>query len=164
MSDQFKQRYRATLLIKKLRQRCFPVNFEEFLKALFYKTPLGDCFCMQRSSLNKKISKIHYNFSMQKHLFTFSRFSSKYVFIKISQISQESTCVGVSFLIELQACEIFKTFKQTFFYRTPLVATSVYIEIVIIEIEIFERIRFYQRKMNQNKKNILHFKICVLNV
>ena len=34
----------AVLLKKKLRFRCFPVNFNEFLKNLFYRAPLGDCF------------------------------------------------------------------------------------------------------------------------
>ena len=32
----------------------------------------------------------------------FRRCSSKYVFLKISQYSQENTCIGVSFLIKLQ--------------------------------------------------------------
>ena len=34
----------ATLLKKRLWHRCFLVNFEKFLRAPFYRTPLGDCF------------------------------------------------------------------------------------------------------------------------
>ena len=36
----------ATLLKKRLRRKRFLVNFAKFLrKNLFYRTPLGDCFC-----------------------------------------------------------------------------------------------------------------------
>ena len=45
------------------------------------------------------------------------RCSVKNVFLKIWQNSQENICVGVSFLIKLQA--------EGLFYRTPLVAASV---------------------------------------
>ena len=34
----------ATLLKKRLWHRCFPVNFSKFLRTLFYKTLLDDCF------------------------------------------------------------------------------------------------------------------------
>ena len=34
----------AVLLKKILRLRCFPVNFHKFLKNVFHRTPLGDCF------------------------------------------------------------------------------------------------------------------------
>ena len=62
------------------------------------------------------------------------------VFLKISQNSQENTCAKVSLLIKLQAkasnfikketlaqvfsCEFCKISKNTFSYRTPLVAAS----------------------------------------
>ena len=37
----------ATLLKKRLWQRCFPLNFAKLLfKHLFYGTPLNDCFCI----------------------------------------------------------------------------------------------------------------------
>ena len=64
----------------------------------------------------------------------------KKVFLNISQNSQENTCARVSFLIKLQArpcnfskketlaqvfsCEFCEISKNTFFYRTPLVAAS----------------------------------------
>ena len=53
----------------------------------------------------------------------------KKVFLVISQNSQENTCVRVSFLIKLQAAPatflwILRNFKNTVFYRTPLVAAS----------------------------------------
>ena len=35
----------AALLKNILWHKCFPVNFVKFLRALFYRTPLGDCFC-----------------------------------------------------------------------------------------------------------------------
>ena len=36
----------VTLLKRRLRHRCFSVNFSKFLRTLFfYKTPPGDCFC-----------------------------------------------------------------------------------------------------------------------
>ena len=58
------------------------------------------------------------------------RCSVKKVFLEISQKSQENNCARISFLIKLQAlaqvfssefCEIS---KNTFCYRTPLVAAS----------------------------------------
>ena len=61
-------------------------------------------------------------------------FSEK-VFLKISQDSQENTCVGVSFITKLQASgstqvfsrEICEIFKNTFFNRiTPMVASVSY--------------------------------------
>ena len=41
------------------------------------------------------------------------------MFLKILQISQENTCVGVFF------CEIRETFKNTFLLQTTLVVTSI---------------------------------------
>ena len=50
------------------------------------------------------------------------------MFLEISQNSQENTCARVSFLIKLQvfSCEPCETSKNTFSYRTPLVAVSGY--------------------------------------
>ena len=57
----------------------------------------------------------------------------KKVFLEISQNWQENTCARFSFLIKLQAgetlahvssCEFCEIFKNTFFYRTLLVAAS----------------------------------------
>ena len=48
----------------------------------------------------------------------------KKVLLEISQNLQENTCARISFLIKLQACEFCEIFKNTFFYRTPLVAVS----------------------------------------
>ena len=59
--------------------------------------------------------------------------SSEYVFLKILQISQENTCVGVlrglqlcqkETPIQMVSCEIHKIFRNTFFYRTPPVTAS----------------------------------------
>ena len=63
---------------------------------------------------------------------------SKQLFLKMSQILQENTCVGVSFLIKLQmlqtstqvySCEICEIFKKTFFtehFRWLLLAIDVW--------------------------------------
>ena len=59
----------------------------------------------------------------------------KKVFLNISKYSQENACVGVSFLFFFQdyyvetptqvfSCEYFEIFKNSFLYRTPLVADS----------------------------------------
>ena len=37
----------ATLLKKRLWHTCFPVNFAKFLRNLFYRTPLDDCFSLR---------------------------------------------------------------------------------------------------------------------
>ena len=47
--------------------------------------------------------------------------------LKISQYSQENTCVGVSLKRDSNTGAsggYYKIFKNSFFYRTPLVATS----------------------------------------
>ena len=41
----------AILFKKKLWHRCFPVNFAEFLRTFFYRTPPGDCFCQSKHRL-----------------------------------------------------------------------------------------------------------------
>ena len=55
--------------------------------------------------------------------------SVKKVFLEISQNSQESTCDVCNFikketLAQMFSCEFCEILKNTFFYRTPLVATS----------------------------------------
>ena len=69
--------------------------------------------------------------------------SVKKVFLEISQNSQENTCVRVSFLIKLQACNFIEKQtleqvfsckfcvipKNTFFHRTLLVAPSAEIQL-----------------------------------
>ena len=69
------------------------------------------------------------------------RCSVKEVFLKISQNPLENTCTRVSFLIKLKvsglqfflkketlaqvfSCEFCEIFKNTFFYRTTMVAAS----------------------------------------
>ena len=36
---------------KTLWRRCFPVNFEKFLRTPFYKTPPDDCFYIDKKKL-----------------------------------------------------------------------------------------------------------------
>ena len=43
-----KKRCRSLILLKnRLWHRCFPVNFAKFLRTPFYRTPSGDCLCIQ---------------------------------------------------------------------------------------------------------------------
>ena len=95
------------------------------------------------------------------------RCSVKKVFLKISQNSQENTCVRVSFLIKVLikketlaqvfSCEIF---KNTYFYRTSLVNASVYkrpARVNYIVSSRFNFFRFYEliniREKVPNKSN-----------
>ena len=39
------KRLRPATSLKRLWHRCFPVNFAKFLRTLFNRTALGDCFC-----------------------------------------------------------------------------------------------------------------------
>ena len=38
-------RFYLSCMKKRLRNICFSVNFEKLLRILFYRTPLGECFC-----------------------------------------------------------------------------------------------------------------------
>ena len=89
--------------------------------------------------------------------------SVKKVFLKISQNSQENTCVRVFFLIKLQACnfiaketlaqlfscEIVEVSNNSFLHRTPLVAASVTCSLQIF----FLQILAYLNKMNDKKSS-----------
>ena len=43
----------AALLKKRLRYRFFPVDFANIFSTLFYRTPLGYCFCLVLSRMEK---------------------------------------------------------------------------------------------------------------
>ena len=112
--------------------------------------------------LTKAVLKICNKFP-REHLFRSC--SVKNVFSEISQNLQENTCARVSFLINMQAsglspatlskkrlwhrcfsCEFCEIFKNTFSYRTPLVAASVGKDLVykMMTILIFKYLkRFY---------------------
>ena len=74
------------------------------------------------------------------------RCSVKNMFLRISQDSQENTCARVSFLVrpktynfikketlaQVLSCVCWEIFKNTFFYRKPPVAASLY-EITILK-------------------------------
>ena len=80
--------------------------------------------------------------------------SVKKVFLEISQNPQENTCAKVSFLIKLQSlgqvlsCEFCEISKNTFFYRTPLVATSTQMTLELVVILMFKQ----SPKMNSKSK------------
>ena len=65
----------ATLLKKRLLNRCFPVNFAKFLRALSYRTPLGtvalvNIFCLlykYRSSLPDTVAHNCQGNNKKKH-------------------------------------------------------------------------------------------------
>ena len=50
----FVMKLQASFLIKGLRYRCFPGNFENFLRGRFCKTPLDNCFCFYTIYLEQK--------------------------------------------------------------------------------------------------------------
>ena len=59
----------------------------------------------------------------------------KKVFLKISQNTQENICARVSkkeTLAQVFSCEFCKIFKIIYFCRTPLVAASEFLELVVI--------------------------------
>ena len=85
----------------------------------------------------KLIFHVHELLQINRLWSSHQRCSIKKVFLKFSQNSQENTCAGVSFLIKLQALGLqlyqkgdsgkvvfCKILKNTFFYRTTLVAAS----------------------------------------
>ena len=43
----------AFLLKKRSWHRCFPVSFTKFRRTPFYRTPLGDCFCIAQQRKEK---------------------------------------------------------------------------------------------------------------
>ena len=109
---------------------------------MYFACIFSECITITSSKEGLKVCE--YNFFWRKVLYleaVVHRCSVKKVFLEISQISQENTCARVSFLIKLQAwdifikketlaqvcsCEIWEISKNTFSYRTPLVAASVY--------------------------------------
>ena len=46
------------LLKKRLRHRCFSVNFAKFVRGPFYRTLPGDCFCMIKAKALERFLKI----------------------------------------------------------------------------------------------------------
>ena len=109
--------------------------------------------CRKSKPLGKKIWRNAQALKSKKAEAVAQRCSVKKVFLEISQNSQENTCAKVYFLIKLQAdtcvrvsfliklqaacifikketlaqvffCEFWEISKNTFFYRTPLVAAS----------------------------------------
>ena len=95
----------ATLLKKRLQQRCFLVSFRFFLEQLFPRT--------HRVTGSEQIQ----NFLVSTEA-VIQRCSVKNVFLIISQNSQENTCARVSFLIKLQACKFIK--KETLAQAFPV--------------------------------------------
>ena len=68
---------------KRFWQRCFSVNFAQFLRTSFDTAPPDHCFLISKAVVR--------------------RCSVKKVFLKISQNWQESTCARASFLIKLES-------------------------------------------------------------
>ena len=68
------------------------------------------------------------------------------MFLEISQNLQENTCPKVSFLIKLQAeaevfsCEFYEISENSFSYRTPPVAASVFGRSGFIEARFYARL------------------------
>ena len=68
------------------------------------------------------------------------------MFAETSQNSQGTTFARVSFIIKLQDWGVFyefcEVFKNTFFYRTPLVATSVLVTLGLVLVLLNRKINF----------------------
>ena len=56
----------ATLLKKRLRHRCFPMNFAKLLRTPFYRTPPADCFCLPYCVLHPAILTLILNTNKKK--------------------------------------------------------------------------------------------------
>ena len=78
----------ATFLKKRLWHRCFLVNFAKFLRTSFLQNKYFRTTAFARTPLKIRVKR-------QKQ--PLELFCKKEVFLKISQISQENTCVEVSF-------------------------------------------------------------------
>ena len=96
---------------------------ETFKNTFFYRT-----FPVAASEVNKSVgTNCICELQLDKSTKVVVRRSSvKQVFLEISLNSQEKVCARASFLINLQvfSCEFCEISKDTFFYRTPLVAAS----------------------------------------
>ena len=104
----------ATLLTKRLWHRCSHVKFAKFLRHLFHRTPLGDCFWgwLKRKWKPFKNDIVcngvkWHNFLQWSDAIYISdeshfqyvetvvrRWLVKRLFLKFSQYSQENTCIG----------------------------------------------------------------------
>ena len=109
--------------------RVFSCNFAAYFQNIFFEEPLwqaASISCMRCGSTYRKVfcRSSHGMFFVQKRV------------LKIFAKFTENICVRVSFWIKLQAwglkepltqvfsCEFCEILKNTFFYRTPPVATS----------------------------------------
>ena len=117
----------------------------------------------------------YFYFSIQHSEAVVQMCSVKKVFLEISQNSQENTCTRVSFLIKLQAwglqlylkkslaqvfsCEFCGISKNTFSYRTPLVAASEHsLRMFLINKKIVFTEKRYRVKFSSIKKHLLLIK------
>ena len=58
----------ATLFKQRLWHRYFAVNFAKFLRTIFYRTPLGDCFCFKQNLYKNHRLKFCWCFQIVKAL------------------------------------------------------------------------------------------------
>ena len=76
--------------------------------------------------LNKRVNTEATAHLCSADVFSKIRCSTKYVFLKISQYSEENICAGVfNKIAELQlSCKYCEFFKNSFFHKTPQVDAS----------------------------------------
>ena len=110
----------ATLLKKRLWHRCFPVNFVEFLRTPFYRTPLDDCFYNFTFSFISNF-KVHIKInwhdgerSYRSEAATGGVLWNK-LFLETSQYSQENTGVESLFNKVWEPATLFKKAPTTVF-------------------------------------------------
>ena len=150
---------------------------------LFKGSPKGRIHCeifLSRHFMKSSFRVISWNvkyfyFSIQHSEAVVQMCSVKKVFLEISQNSHENTCTRVSFLIKLQtwglqlylkkslaqvfSCEFCGISKNTFSYRTPLVAASEHsLRMFLINKKIVFTEKRYRVKFSSIKKHLLLIK------
>ena len=113
----------ATLLKKRLWQRCFPVIFVEFLRTGFYRTPLGDCFCIEITRIKKRQKELSGDYIIAKRVSCFKmfwNFSLNICFCKVEGHRNFEKFLRTHFLQNTsgslllnESMSIFTTFRST---------------------------------------------------
>ena len=121
-----------TLIEITLQHGCSPVNLQHIFRSPFRKNTSGWLLLLILKLLSSLVPTIVLSFGYCLVIVeaVVQRCSVKKVFLEISQNSHENTCTRVSFfkkiiLAQVFSCKFYEISKNTFFYRTSLVAASV---------------------------------------
>ena len=114
------------LIIRILVFNCWLWTDKSLLGCRYSSSHENEYFCCHlHHELTLKNSYCQYGGNILRS--SYQRCSVKKVFLEISLNSQENTCVRASFLlkerlVQMFSCELCEISKNTFSYRTPLVA------------------------------------------